>query len=40
MMAGLRHRIDQIPEGTAAIVAVNIRTPRQRNGSTHAELAN
>jgi hypothetical protein len=38
MTAGRRRRIDQIPEGTAAIVGVNIRTLRQRKGWTQAEL--
>ena len=38
MTAGRRRRIDQIPEKTAAIVGVNIRTLRQRKGWTQAEL--
>ena len=38
MTAGRRRRIDQIPEKRAAIVGVNIRTLRQRNGWTQAEL--
>jgi Helix-turn-helix domain len=38
MTAGRRHRIDQIPEGTAAIVGVNIRALRQRKGWTQTEL--
>jgi hypothetical protein len=38
MTAGRRHRIGQLPEAEAAIVAVNIRTLRQRNGWTQAEL--
>jgi len=32
MTAGPRHRTGQLPEAEAAIVAVNIRTLRQRNG--------
>ena len=38
MTAGRRHRTGQLPEAMAAIVAVNIRTLRQRNGWTQAEL--
>ena len=38
MTAGRRHRIGQLPEAMAAIVAVNIRTLRQRNGWTQADL--
>jgi hypothetical protein len=38
MTAGRRHRIGQLPEAMAAIVAVNIRTLRRRNGWTQAEL--
>lgn len=38
MTAGRRHRIGQLPEAEAAIVAVNIRTLRQRNGWTQAQL--
>jgi hypothetical protein len=38
MTAGRRHRTGQLPEAKAAIVAVNIRTLRQRNGWTQAEL--
>ncbi len=34
MTAGRRHRTGQLPEAKAAIVAVNIRTLRQRNGWT------
>lgn len=38
MTAGRGHRIGQLPEADAAIVAVNIRALRQRNGSAQAEL--
>ena len=38
MTAGRRHRIGQLPEAEAAIVAANIRTLRQRNGWTQAEF--
>ena len=38
MTAGRRHRTGQLPEATAAIVAVNIRTLRQHNGWTQAEV--
>ena len=38
MTGGQRHRTGQLPEADAAIVAVNIRTLRQRNGWTQAEL--
>ena len=38
MTAGRRRRTGQLPEAKAAIVAVNIRTLRQRNGWTQAEF--
>ena len=38
MTAGRRRRTGQLPEAEAAIVAVNIRTLRQRNGWTQAEF--
>ena len=38
MTAGRGHRTGQLPEADAAIVAVNIRALRQRNGWTQAEL--
>src|SRR6266568_9456160 len=38
MTAGRRHRTGQLPEAKAAIVAVNIRALRQRNGWTQARL--
>jgi hypothetical protein len=38
MTAGRRHRPGQLPAAEAAIVAVNIRTLRQRRGWTQAEL--
>jgi hypothetical protein len=37
MTAGRRRRTGQLPEAEAAIVAVNIRTLRQRKGWTQAE---
>jgi len=39
MTAGRRHRTGQLPAADAAIVAVNIRTLRQRNGWTQVELS-
>jgi transcriptional regulator with XRE-family HTH domain len=38
MTARQRHRTGQLPEAEAAVVAVNIRTLRRRNGWTQAEL--
>lgn len=38
MTAGRRRRTSQIPEATAVILGVNIRTLRQRKGWSQAEL--
>ena len=38
MTPGRRRRVDNIPEGQPAIVGVNIRTLRQRNGWSQAKL--
>ena len=38
MTAGRRRRVDNIPEGQPAIVGVNIRTLRQREGWSQAKL--
>ncbi len=38
MTPGRRRRADEIPEGQSALVAMNVRTHRQRKGSIQAEL--
>lgn len=37
MMPGRRRRVDEIPEGQSAFVAMNVRTRRQLKGSTQAK---